>query len=181
MITSEKEITMSRPSKFLFVLTLIVFVLACNTVTQPIKDVQNGVGTVQSVASSLPIETIQALATNLPVETLQAVSSAMPNFGEMFNPQGTPVKEWNGIPIMTQATAGQEFPDAKSYSFKATATVKEAEDFYKDELVKLGWSSTVTMPSTDQGAVLFYSKDSSVLTVTITAQNDAIVVLLTSA
>jgi len=172
---------MSRLTKILFIPALIAFVLACNTVTQPIKDVQNGVGTVQSVASSLPIETIQALATNLPMETLQAVSSAMPNFGEMFNPQGTPVKEWNGIPIMTQATAGQEFPDAKSYSFKATATVKDAEDFYKAELVKLGWSSTINMPSTDQGAVLVFSKDSSVLTVTITSQNDAIVVLLTTA
>ena len=172
---------MSRLSKFLFVLTLIVFILACNTVTQPIKDVQNAAGTVESVASKMPIQTFQALATNMPVETLQAIASAMPNFGDMLNPQGEPVKEWNGIPIMTQATAGQEFPDAKSYSFKAIATVKEAKDFYNAEMVKLGWSSTLTMPSSDQGAVLVFSKDSNFTTITITSQNDAIVVLLTFA
>ena len=115
---------MSRLSKFLLLLTLIVFILACNTVTKPITDVQNGVSTVQSVASSMPIETLQALATNLPVSTLEAVGSAMPDIGDMMNPQGTPVTDWNGIPVMKQATAGQEFPDAKSYSFKATATVQ---------------------------------------------------------
>ena len=172
---------MSRLSKFLLLFTLIVFILACNTVTKPISDAQNVAGTVESIASTMPIETLQAFATNMPVETLQAVSSAMPNFGDMFNPQGEPAKEWNGIPVMTQATAGQEFPDTKSYSFKATATVKEAKDFYDDAMVKLGWSPTITMPSNDQGAVLVFSKDSNLATITITAQGDTIVVLMTFA
>jgi len=172
---------MSRLSKFLLLFTLIVFILACNTVTKPITDVQNVASTVESVASAMPIETLQAFATNMPVETLQAVSSAMPNFGDMFNPQGEPAKEWNGIPVMTQATAGQEFPDTKTYSFKATATVKDAEDFYNAEMVKLGWSSTISMPSSAQGTVLVFSKDSNLATITITLQGDTIVVLLTFA
>ena len=172
---------MSRLSKFLLLFTLIVFILACNTVTKPITDVQNGVSTVQSVASSLPIKTLQALATNLPVSTLEAIGSAMPDFGDMFNPQGDPVTEWNGIPVMKQATAGQEFADTKTYSFKATATVKEATDFYNAEMVKLGWSSTIAMPGSDQAAVLVFSKDSNLTTITITLQGDAIIVLLTYA
>jgi hypothetical protein len=172
---------MSRFNKFLLVFVLIVFILACNTVTQPIKDVQNVAGTAESFASAMPLETLQSFATNMPVETLQAISSAMPDFGNMFNPQGEPVKEWNGIPIMTQATAGQEFPDTKTYSFKATATVKEATDFYDAEMVKLGWSSTFNLPGSDQGAVLVFSKGSNILTVTITSTDGTVVVVLTYA
>jgi hypothetical protein len=172
---------MSRLSKFLLLFAVIAFILACNTVTKPITDVQNVASTVQSVASANPMETLQAITTSLPVQTLEAIPSSLPDVGNMLNPQGDPVKEWNGVPVMSQATAGQEFPETKSYTFKATATVKDATDFYNTEMVKLGWSSAFGMPSTDQGAVLAFSKDSSIFTITITAQGDSIVVILTSA
>ena len=180
---------MSRFNKFLSLSILIVFILACNTVTQPISDVQDLAGTAESIASSLPMETLQALASEIPIETLRALPSAVPSFealasqlapiGDMFNPQGTPVSEWNGIPVMPQATAGQDFPDTRSYSFKADATVKEAEDFYKAELETLGWSSLVNMPSDANGAILIFNKDSSTLTITIAESDGAIVVILT--
>jgi len=172
---------MSRLSKYVLLLTVIVFILACNTVTQPVRDAQEAVETVQSFATSMPLETIQSFATNMPVETLQAVSSALPNFGDMFNPQGEPVAEWNGIPVMSQATAGQEFADTNTYSFKADATVKIATDFYNAEMVKLGWSATFSMPGDENGAVLVFSKDSNIATVTITSTDGQIVVLLTFA
>ena len=170
---------MSRLSKFLLLVTLIVFILACNTVTKPFNDAQNGIETVQSLATALPLETIQSFATNMPVETLQAVSSAMPNFGDMFNPQGEPVSEWNGIPVMPQATTGQEFAESNTYSFKADATVEAATEFYNAEMVNAGWSSTFTMPGDENGAVLVYSKGSNIATITITSTDGLIVVLLT--
>ena len=172
---------MSRLSKYLLVFTLIVFVLACNTVTRPIRDAQEAVETVQSFATSMPLETLQSFATNMPVETLQSISSAIPNFGDMFNPQGEPVTEWNGIPVMPQATAGQEFADSNTYSFKADATVKEATDYYDAEMDKLGWSSTFNLPGDENAAALVFSKDNNIATITITLQGDAIVVLLTFA
>jgi len=172
---------MSRLTRFLLVFVLIVFILACNTVTRPVRDAQEAVETVQSLATAMPLETLQSFATNMPVETLQAISSAMPNFGDMFNPQGEPVSEWNGIPVMSQATAGQEFADSNTYSFKADATVKEATDFYGEEMVKLGWSSTFNLPGDANGAVLVFSKDSHITTITITSQGDTIVVVLTFA
>ena len=172
---------MSRLSKYLLIFTLIVFVLACNTVTRPFNDAQNVVETVQSFTTAMPLETLQSFATNMPVETLQAISSALPNFGDMFNPQGEPVAEWNGIPVMPEATAGQEFAESNTYSFKADATVKEATDFYKDAMVKLGWSSTFPMPGDANGAVLVFSKDSHITTITITFSDGSIVVILTFA
>ena len=170
---------MSRLSKYLLVITLIVFVLACNTVTKPFNDAQNVVETAQSFATAMPLETLQSFATNMPVETLQAISSAIPNLEDMFNPQGEPVTEWNCIPIMSQATAGQEFADSNTYSFKADATVKEATDFYDGEMTKLGWSSTFNLPGDANGAVLVFSKDSNIATITITSSDGSIVVILT--
>jgi hypothetical protein len=175
-----KELNMSRLSKYLLLLTLIVFILACNMVTKPITDVQNVASTVESVASALPVETLQSFATNMPVQTLESVASQIPDFGNMFNPQGEPVKEWNGIPVMTQATAGQEH-DKSNYSFKFTGTAKDASDFYSTEMVKLGWSSMFSMPGNANGAILAFQKDNSLLTITIVTTDNETVVLLTLA
>ena len=179
---------MSRLTKITMLLGLILFVLACNFVTQPIEDVQEIAGTAQSIASALPVETLQALATAIPsvipAETLQAIPSVVPtfealatDFGNFFNPQGTPVTECNGIPIMPQATAGQEF-DSATYSFKVAATVQEAQDFYDTQLTGLGWTEQFSMPGGADAAVLLFQKDDQLLTVTITSVEGSTVVLL---
>ena len=176
---------MSRLSKFLMVFGLIVFVLACNFVTQPIRDVQNLAGTAQSIATALPIETLQAFASAIPAETLRALPSMAPTLealatqlGPLFNPQGTPVTEWNGIPIMPQATAGQEF-DATTYSFKATATATEAQEFYNAQLTGLGWTQPFSMPGGGEAALMLFEKDDKSLTITVAPVEGSIVVLLT--
>jgi len=172
---------MTRLTKFVSFSILILFILACNAVTQPIKDVQNIAGTAESIATALPVETLRALASQIPAETLEALPSALPDIQGYFNPQGTPASEWNGIPIMPQATAGQEFTDTKTYSFKVNATVKEVQDFYSAELEKLGWSSLFSMPGGDAGGIQSFQKDNNVLTVTTTDVNGSVVVILTMA
>ncbi|HXQ36086.1 MAG TPA: hypothetical protein VN843_18875 [Anaerolineales bacterium] len=176
---------MSRLNKLISVTILVLFILACNFVTQPIRDVQNVAGTAQSFASALPVETLQALASQIPAETLQALPSAIPSFealatefGNMFNPQGTPVESWNDIPIMPEATSGQEF-DEKTYSFKTDATVQEVQNYYSEQLPGLGWNQTFNVPADANGGVSVYSKGSNILTLTITAMEGSTVVILT--
>jgi hypothetical protein len=175
---------MLRSSRFLLVAGLVLFVLACNFVTQPIRDAQEAVSTVQSVASALPLETLEALATSMPIETfaatVEAIASEMPDFSNMFNPQGEPVSEWKGIPIMPQATAGQEH-DANNYSFKFTGATKEAQDFYDGQMSELGWASTLSVPSGSDGAVLVYQKEDKYLTITIVTTEGTTIVVLTMA
>ena len=180
---------MSRLSKTLMALGLILFVLACNFVTQPIRDAQNLAGTAQSLASAIPVDTLRALPSQIPVETLQAfpstvptleaLASALPDFGEYFNPQGAPVSEWNEIPIMPQATAGQEFNQNNMYSFKADVTAPEVQDFYHEKLAALGWTESFIFPGGSEGGVMVFQKEDSILTITITSVEDATVVLLT--
>lgn len=183
---------MSRLSKILSVFVVVLFILACNFVTQPIKDAQDLAGTAQSIATAIPIQTLQALpsaiASVIPAETLEALPSAAPtfqalatDFGNMLNPQGTPVQEWNGIPIMPQATAGQEFTGQKTYSFKAPVTTKDVQDFYNQKLADLGWKQPFSLPGGAEGGIMAFQKDSSVLTVTITSSDNSVVVLLTMA
>lgn len=181
---------MSRSSKFLTLAIVIVFLLACNVVTQPLRDTQNLAETAQAIGSSIPIETLQALPSAIPQETLQALPSlvpsleafatSMPDIGNILNPQGAPVQEWKGIPIMSQATAGQEFPESNIYSFKANVTPQEVRDFYKEKLIALGWTQPFDIPneSGDVGMILF-QKGSNALTIMIMSSEGSIVVTLT--
>ena len=162
---------MTRSVKLLFGVVVVIFILACNAVTQPIRDAQDAVGTVQSVASQMPLETLQAIATSIPVETLVAIPSALPtefsDFGNTVNPQDKPLEEWKGIPVPPSAIAGNESPGI--YSFTAKATVQELFDFYKKGMADKGWTEVFSMPDTGSGALLTYEKDGFSSTITIAA------------
>lgn len=181
---------MSRLSKILSLIVVIVFLLACNLVTQPINDAQNLAQTAQAVASSMPMETLQAIGSAIPVETLQAIGSAipvetlqampsaLPDIGNMLDPQGTPVQEWRGIPIMPDAVTGQEFSESNTYSFKANVTAKDVQDFYNQRLTELGWSQPFNVPFESDGGIMVFRKDQSSLAVTVMASEGSVVVLL---
>ena len=186
---------MSRRTKFISLTVLVLFVLACSTVTQPFNQAKDLAGTAQAIATAMPIQTLQSLATQVATQipagtiealpsmlpSLEALGTNMPNIEGYFDPQGTPVSEWNGIPVMPQATAGQEFKDSNTYSYKVDASVKEVQDYYKGELEKLGWTSSFNMPGNDTVAVEMFQKDSNFLTVTVTERNGTVVVLLSIA
>jgi hypothetical protein len=192
IMTERRFINMSRLSKILSLMVLLVFLLACNFVTQPFNEAQNLAQTAQALGTTIPIETLQALpsaiASVIPretlealpstVPTLQALASSLPDFGNMFNPQGTPVQEWRGIPILPQATAGQEFSENNTYSFKANVTAKEVQDFYNEKLAALGWSQPFSLPIESQGGLLVFQKEQSSLAITITVTEGSAVVLL---
>jgi len=179
---------MSRLSKLLTLTVLIVFLLACNFITQPLNDVQNLAQTAQALGTVIPIETLQALPSLIPKETLeafpstvptlQALASALPDFGNMFDPQGTPVQEWRGIPIPPEAIAGQEFSENNTYSFKANVTAKEVQGFYDEKLAPLGWSQPFSLPIEAEGGLMVFRKDQSSLAITITPSEGTVVVLL---
>ena len=153
---------MTNNHRILFISVLIVASLACGLISNPVNDVQNLASTAQSIATSMPIETLQALP------------SSMPDVGQYLNPTGTPVSQWKDIPIMTQATAGQEF-NANTYSFKASGvTETDVQTFYNDKLKTLGWSSTFGA----LGSIMLFTKDSNVLSITVSAEDPDVVVLL---
>jgi len=183
---------MTRFTKFAFLTILILFVLACNAVTQPFSQAKGIAETAQSIATAMPVQTLQSLATQMatqfPAGTLEALPSAlpslealttnMPNIQGFMNPTGAPVSEWKGIPVMPQATAGQEDTNSSTYTYKADATVKDAQDFYTTQLQNLGWKSSLNLPGDANGSLQVFQKDNNILTVTIIEQEGKVLVIL---
>jgi hypothetical protein len=183
---------MSRLTKFLALFILVLFVLACSTVTQPFNQAKDLAETAQSLATAMPFQTLQSLATQISTEipsgtlealpsmvpSLEALGTNMPDIQGFIDPTGAPVSEWKGIPVMPQATAGQENTDSSTYSYKADATVKDAQDFYGTQLKDLGWKSFMNMPGDSNGSIQVFQKDSSFLTVTAIEQSEGKILVI---
>ena len=149
---------MSRIYKVAFVTILVIASLACGLISNPISGAQNLASTAEAMASAIP--------------------SGMPDVTQYLNPSGAPVTDWNGIPIMTQASAGQEF-NKNTYSYKASGiTEADVEAFYKDKLVPLGWTSQFGAQGGSSGGVMLFTKDSRVLSITISKSDQDFVILL---
>src|SRR5512145_157412 len=102
--SKRKGVLMSRRTKYISLTVLILFLLACNAVTQPFNQARELAGTAQAIATTMPIQTLQSLATQIStqvpagtlealpslVPSLEAFASQMPDIGNFFNPQGTP-------------------------------------------------------------------------------------------
>jgi len=73
--------------------------------------------------------------------TMAAMMGSMGSIGSIaayFQPVGTPVKVWHNVPIMPQATAGQEF-NPRIYSYVAAATLDQAHQYYGSRASALGF------------------------------------------
>jgi len=162
---------MSRLIKLLLVAFLAIFVLACGLISNPLSDVQNAASTAEAFASKMPVETLQSITTALPVQTIEALPSMLPEVGNYFNPTGTPVDEWNGIPVMPQATAGEEFGES-TYSYTVPVTAKDVQAFYNQKMEELGWSSPFGFQASEEGGIMIFQNDSDFVTITIVPDQD---------
>lgn len=166
---------MSTIYKYTLLSILIVTTLACGLITNPLSGAKNLASTAEAIASSMPLETLQAAASAMPsgVPNIPGV----PNVEAYLNPTGKPVSDWNSIPIIPAASAGQEF-NKNTYSFKISDTVENVQTFYTGKLKALGWSSSFSAQGGGQAGILLFTKDSSVLSITITKTDNGLVVLL---
>ncbi len=70
---------------------------------------------------------------------LGPMADLMGNLSQFLHPVGAPLKTWNGVPIMPQATAGQEFK-SDIYSFSFPGTISQASQFYNAQSSALNWA-----------------------------------------
>jgi hypothetical protein len=96
---------------------------------------------------------------NLPSLTYEVAAIGIPYQVEPTQglPSGTPIAEWEGIPIMPGAIAG-EVSDG-SYQFTSTASSDEIISFYQTELSKLGFELELTTDESAGYTVLSFSKE----------------------
>ena len=110
------------------------------------------------VSTPKPDATATALAQTYETLTSQTISD--------FSSTGKPLADWNGIPIMPQAVAGQRADNA-TYRFRVPVDSGTIEAYYTDKLKSLGWNLA---DSRWQG--MEFTKDKRVLLVALVPATD---------
>jgi hypothetical protein len=159
--------------KSIIAIPILLFILACQAISSPVQQVQE----IATQAGEL-VTQASGLSTEIsPFETSIPDGSAIPNIpGNIFDPQSPPLSEWKGIPVMPQASAGEE--SEGMYIYKIAAALQEIQDYYSAQLLSLGWESSFSMPL-EGTAILLYTKGNQVLSITImpTEGSDTIVMI----
>ena len=141
---------------------LILFLTACSNFIQTTPNIVPTL-TLTIVPMLRPTNTSQP-----PTKTPDAVAALIP--------EGQPASEWNGIPIMPDAIAGEG--DGESYVFTIKATPQQVQEYYQLELGKLGWQPFATGNGDSSLMLMFTNNASATLTVSIIAKGDEVLVLL---
>ena len=153
------------------------------TVTQP--PVVPNTPTVEPTPTPTLTQTLAPTDTFLPTATtttdpqsatLQAQVGSMGflmNISQYFHPVGTPLQSWHDVPVMPQATAGQEF-NVHVYSYVDAATLSEAQQYYAGKLAALGITNPPAYGSAGTGSQGYHGVDffSYELTIVLTSYDD---------
>jgi len=116
----------------------------------------------RSTTTPAPTTIAGATVTSIAL-TFHEMSSGTP---VAFTSTEKPLTNWNGIPIMSQATAGQQVGQDR-YTFKVPVDSGTITSFYKDTLKPLGWTL-----EDDQWLGTKYTKDKNTLLVTLAPATD---------
>lgn len=100
--------------------------------------------------NALPGLTYEVAAIGIPYQALAATAEAA-------LPSGTPLADWNGIPIMPGAIAGEAVDGA--YQYTIAADLADIAAFYETELANLGFEVELNVDETVGQAVLNFQKE----------------------
>lgn len=130
-------------------------------------------------ACSIPIQpdpTAMPLLTFTVVVTLAPANTSLQLPRTVDTDAGKPASDWNGIPIMPDAIAGEG--DEESYVFTVKATPQQVQEYYQLELGKLGWQPSTNGDGDSSSMLMFTNNDSATLTVSMIAKGDEVLVVL---
>ena len=138
----------------------LLLTAACNSAVQSVPSTQVPASAQMPVATGTPTsfttDTPAQTPTSTPVPvtatpTLQPASAtmiyslvstgALLEGTQMLSPVGSPLQSWHEVPIMPQATAGQEFSNIM-YIYRAHATLDQARQFYTNNSQSLGLTNS---------------------------------------
>ncbi len=112
-----------------------------------------------ATATSIPTETsVPVLPTSTFDSSSATLSSELGSLGSLgdmsqyLHPAGTPLSNWQNVPIMPQASAGQEY-NGNVYSYLATATLDQARQYYINQTNVLGFISAPTTGTSGSGSL----------------------------
>ncbi len=113
----------------------------------------------------LPTSTVMVIPTAAPEPTGTSKPAGLPT------PQGEPLAEWQGVPVMPEAAAGED--GGTGYTFTVQSSAEEVQAFYEEQLAKLGWNLLAVGQGEETGfLMLIFTKGSATLSVTVMPPDD---------
>lgn len=137
-----------------------LLIISCETVGVPIP---SPIPTETVVPSRMPTKT----ATTGPTQTSPTATAFV-----LATPSGKPVSDWEGIPIMPGAVAGEAKPGG--YTFTIRAAPVEILGFYDEAMREQGWIVLATGEGASGPVMQIYTRDSATASVLITPAGDGL-------
>lgn len=163
---------MPARSTFAFIILLSLLLSACSVSSTPEPTAtQNPTLTPAPTSTTAPSVTPEPTQTQTPLPptpTLDAIAALVPS--------GVPDAEWNGIPIMPGAIAGQG--DSGGYTFTTKATPDEVVSYYELKMGGLGWTALATGGSgLGQNMMIIFNKETAVISMSLIPTEDFLIVV----
>ncbi len=107
--------------------------------------------------------------TSMPTETPGAPTATL-NAAGLVLPTGKPLEEWNDIPIMPNAIAGDESQNSNKtdYTFTIRGDIQKVVDYYGEQLWLRRWDLYAESEGAPNSKILFFSKDNDQLSIFVT-------------
>jgi hypothetical protein len=126
---------MKKQLPALLVIVMVLVLTACNGFS--------AAPTATPTASPEPTQTFTPIPSATATATATATRTPIPPTAtpeaEGFSmPEGEPQSDWEGLPVMPGAIAGEG--DDKGYIFTTAASVEEIQAYYGQAMANLGWS-----------------------------------------
>ncbi len=164
---------MNTIDKTILLSVLAIALASCSSVAP--KPTQTPIPTQTSLPTSTSTPEPTKTPTQIPTAT-PVLLTETPSAPVLKMPSGKPASEWEGIPIMPNAIAGEG--DSKGYAFTIKASVDEIQKFYETKLAKLGWNAFASGQGTTDAVMLIFMKDTAMLSISIIPQPDGIMYVL---
>jgi hypothetical protein len=150
----------------------VILLAACNsfqpapTLTPTPTNTITRSATLTQAPTLSPTPSVTPRPTKSPKPTkTPAPPTLTPNAYGLVLPVGKPVAEWNGIPVMPDAIAGEE--SAGSYAYTVKNSVAAVQKFYIRELPKIGWTLFASGVGETGNALDMYTKDNEMFSMSI--------------
>ena len=155
---------MKAASKALLLCVLAMLLISCNILAP------------KPTETPLPTETSLPTSTFTPETTITPKSTEITTADVLPTPSEKPLSEWEGIPIMPNAIAGDG--DSNSYYFTVKSSPDDVQNFYEPAMAQLGWDLFASGQGTTEALMLFFMKDTATAGISAFPQPDDVVYVL---
>ncbi len=99
-----------------------------------------------------------------------------PTIPVLSMPSESPLAEWEEIPVLPSASAGEELKTG--YAFIVKASQEEVQSYYQTEMEMRGWSFLASGKGATGAVLLIFTKGQETVTISIIPQADGVMYVL---